>query len=104
MLEFLRDKELIEANPFETAKIKKLHFLPAFGVNPSDYGGRVKHIAELQDKDILLIIDKSFKTIDVARLKKEEEAEVEVKRFTCKKCNEEFENQGHFLAHSRKCK
>ena len=98
MLEYLRNKKLIEENPFSTAKIKKLHFLPAFGVNPSDYGGRVKHIAELKDNDILLIIDKDLKTIDVARLKQEE------KKHICKKCNAEFENQGKFLAHARACK
>ena len=77
MLEFLRDKQLIEENPFETANIKRLHFLPFEGVNLGDYGGRVKHVAELNDSDLLLVVDNSLKTIDVAKIKVEEAEEVE---------------------------
>lgn len=106
MLEFLRDKELIKENPYTTAKIKKLHFIPSFGMTETDYGGRVRYIAELKDKDLLLIIGKDLTTIDVARLIPDEVApeEIALKKFTCKKCNEGFDNQGAFLAHTRKCK
>ena len=81
MLEFLRDKKLIEENPFETANIKKLHFLPFEGVNEGDYGGRVRHIAELNDSDLLLVVDNSLKTIDVAKIKEEEKEEEEKPKF-----------------------
>jgi hypothetical protein len=111
MLEFLRDKELIKENPYITAKIKKLHFIPSFGMTETDYGGRVRYIAELKDKDLLLIIGHDLTTIDVARLIPEEVVpeevvpeEVVLKKFTCKKCNEGFDNQGAFLTHTRKCK
>ncbi len=111
VLEFLRDKELIEANPFATAKIKKLHFLPFLNLNPSDYGGWVKHVAELKDSDLYLIIDKDLKTIDVARvIDGETQAGEEVlqdetiKMIKCKKCNQEFEKGAKFLAHIKVCK
>jgi hypothetical protein len=80
MLEFLRDKQLIEENPFETANIKRLHFLPFEGVNAGDYGGRVKHIAELNDSDLLLIVDNNLKTIDIAKIKVEEEEKPKFKK------------------------
>jgi hypothetical protein len=107
MLEFLRDKELIEANPYATAKIKKLHFLPFMNIKPADYGGRVKYVAELMDSDLYLIIDASHKTIDVAKLKVEEvetSPQAANESMKCKKCNEVFDGKGKFLAHTRVCR
>ena len=106
MLEFLRDSVVTANNPFKTASIKRIHFLPFEGLKSSDYGGRVNSVAELKDSDLFLIVDKDLKTIDVARIKVEEAEQLqEAKVFiTCKKCNEEFDNKGNFLTHTRKCK
>jgi hypothetical protein len=73
MLEFLRSQKEIENNPYKTASIKKLHMLPAFGLLDGGYGGRAKYIAELKDKDLLLIVDADLNTIDVARLKQDKQ-------------------------------
>jgi hypothetical protein len=78
VLEFIKDRELIEANPYKTAKIKKNHLLPAFGINPNMYGGRVYCVSELKDTDLLLIVNKDLETIDVARLKQDKETSVNV--------------------------
>ena len=75
MLEFIKDVELIKANPYKTAKIKKLHTLPAFGINSSMYGGRVNSIAELANSDLFLIVDNNCNTIDLARIKVEKPKE-----------------------------
>lgn len=98
MLEMLRDNKLINENPYDTANIKKLNFLPFMNIDIGSYGGRAKYVAELKDKDLFLIIDKDLRTIDVAMIKQEE------KRIACKKCNLEFDNQGKFLSHARNCK
>lgn len=113
MLEFLRDKAITEANPFKTAKIKRIHFLPFMGLKENDYGGRVKTVAELQEGGLFLIVDKDCNTIDVARIKDEElpeetpyelRGESPIKIMVCKKCGLEFEGKGKFLTHSRNCK
>lgn len=71
ILEFTGDQKLIEKNPFETAKVKQLHILPFGGIEKDSYGGKIYRIAELYN-GLFLAVGNDLKTIDVAKIKKEE--------------------------------
>lgn len=96
MLEFL-DRDMVECNPFESASVKKIHLLPYLNVSEQELGGNAHRIAETND-GLFLLLNKESKTIAVLKESEPKES------FKCKKCSEEFDNKGKFLAHTRACK
>ena len=66
-VKFSSEVNAIEDNPFKTAKVKQMHFLPFVGVEKGSYGGRANTIAELQDGKTFLVVDSSLNTIAVGK-------------------------------------
>lgn len=66
MIISMRDRALVEANPYSTANIKRVCLPEEYGINNDSYGGNIRYIAELKDSNLLLIISKKLETIDVA--------------------------------------